>query len=467
MYDLAVIGAGPGGYVTAIRAAQLGMRVALIEKQHVGGTCLNRGCIPTKALLHAGEVFASMKTDSLNKLGMTCENPAYSVDGVSQYRDAAVKKLRVGTEQLLKSHGVTLIKGFGSFVDKHKIKVAAADASEQVIEAKNIIIAVGSVVSNPKIPGFELAKDSDNILEEIFDIPNDVVVAGGSVIGVEFAEIFNSFGKNTTLLATRDRVLPKNDKDCGVLLGQVLKRKGINVRFFARMKAIEKLDDGKLKVSFSLPEGEDSIITDMVVACVGRKPYLAGLCPEKAGIVINDDGSVKVDKNLKTTTSNIYAIGDCINGGLAHVASAQGINVVEVLAGHKAGVNLDVIPTCIYSTPEVATVGLTERECEEKGIEIEIGKFPMAANGKSIIVGQDRGFVKTVFEKKTGKIVGAHMVCDRATDIVAELGLAIANGMKREGVLKFMHPHPTIVEAVAESVEDSLSMAIHVGKKRQ
>ena len=466
MYDLIVIGAGPGGYVTAIRAAQLGMNVALIEKQDVGGTCLNRGCIPTKALLHAGEAFASMKPDHLSKMGMTCESPSYSAEGVSVYRDSTVKKLRSGTEMLLKSHGVTTLKGFGSFVDKNTVKVAVADGSEQTIEGKTIIIATGSIVSNPKIPGFELAKDSDSILEEPFEIPENVVVAGGSVIGVEFSEIFNSFGKNVTLLATRDRVLPKNDKDLGVQLGTLLKKKGINVRYFARMKAIEKQDDGKLKVSFSLPEGEDSVITDMVVACVGRKPYLANLGLENAGVEVNADGSVKVDEKLCTTASNIYAIGDCINGGLAHVASAQGINVVEVLAGKKAIVNLDVIPTCIYTTPEVATVGLTESECEAAGIETVVGKFNMAANGKSLIVGHDRGFVKTVFNKKTGKLIGAHMVCDRATDLIAELGVAVAGGMKKEAVLKFMHPHPTIVEAVAESVEDSIGHAIHMGKKR-
>jgi len=464
MYDLVIIGAGPGGYVTAIRAAQLGMNVALIEKGTVGGTCLNRGCIPTKALLHAGEVLSKAREGA--KFGLLCGNPSYSAEGVSAYRNDTVKRLRTGTEALLKSNNVTLLRGTATFVDPHNISIESADGERQTISGKNIIIATGSTVNEPNIPGIHLAKTSDDILEKDFDIPQSVAVAGASIIGVEFAEMFNAFGKDVTIIATRDRLLPKNDKDLGIQLGLLFKKKGISICYHCRMKSIEKTEDGKLKVWFSTPDGDDSLVADMIVSCVGRKANLENLKPENAGVRVKN-GAIAVNADLRTNIKNIYAIGDCTGGDnqLAHVASAQGIYVVEKLARHKPSVNLKIIPTCVYTSPEAASVGMTEDECDAAGIEIETGKFLMSANGKSVVVGLDRGFVKTVFEKKSGRILGAQLLCDRATDIVAELGVAIANGLKKEQILKFIHPHPTIAESVAESVDDSEAMAIHLMKK--
>ena len=461
-FDLIIIGAGPGGYVTAIRAAQLGLKTAIIEVRDIGGTCLNRGCIPTKALLHAGEVFQEINESQ--KMGLHCESATFCQEEVNRYRDGVVLKLRTGTESLLKTNGVEVIRGYASFESKNQVLVKLNEGGEKIYSAKNIIIAAGSIVNNPQIPGIELAKTSDDILEGSLNIPQSVAVAGASVIGVEFAEMFRSFGKDVTIIATRDRLLPKTDKDLGIQLGQILKRKGIKILYHSRMKSIEKTETG-IRVHFSTPDGVDSVEAEMLVSCIGRVPNCTGLALEKAGIKTNGLG-VAVGSNFKTSVENIYAIGDCLGGEdqLAHVASAQGISVVEALVGHKKTINLKTVPACIYTSPEAANVGLTEEECLEKGIEIETGKFLMGANGKSLIVGKDRGFIKTIFDKKTGKILGAQLLCDRATDIVGELGVAIANGLKKQHIIKFMHPHPTIVEAVAESTDDADNLAIHLAK---
>lgn len=459
-YDLIVIGAGPGGYVAAIRAAQLGMKVAVVEKNTVGGTCLNRGCIPTKALLHAGEVLDEMREAS--KLGLSCENISYDMQAVYKRRDDIVKKLRGGVEMLFKSNGIALYRGHGSFVDKNTVNVASENGDEQ-ISAKYIIIAVGSEVRNPHFPGIELAYDSDDILEKYLDIPQNVAIAGASVIGVEFASIMHSLGKNVTIIATRDHLIPKTDRDLGVQLGLTMKRKGIKILYKSRMKEVQKIDGG-VRVFFTTPDGVDSIDTEMLIACIGRSPYLEGLKPENAGVEVKD-GKIITDDKLKTSVDNIYAIGDCLGGEiqLAHWASAQGCVVVEDILGKEKSYNLDVCPACIYTSPEIANVGLTEEECAERGIEVEVGKFNMAGNGKSMIVNQ-AGFIKVLFEKASGKMVGAALFCNRATDIVGELAVCVATGMTREEFLKTIHPHPTVVEGVLEAVEASEGMSIHSAK---
>lgn len=462
-YDLIVIGTGPGGYVAAIRAAQLGMKVAVVERNHVGGTCLNRGCIPTKALLHAGEVLDEMREAS--KLGLSCENVSYDMQAVYKRRDDIVKKLRGGVEGLFKSQGITLYRGHGSFVDKNTVNVASENGDEQ-ISAKYIIIAVGSEVRNPHFPGLELAYDSDDILEKYLDIPQHVAIAGASVIGVEFASIMRSLGKDVTIIATRDHLIPKTDRELGVQLGMSMKKKGIKILYKSRMKEVQKIDGG-VRVFFTTPDGVDSIDTEMLIACIGRSPYLEGLKPENAGVNVAD-GKIVVDENLKTNVDNIYAIGDCLGGAiqLAHYASAQGCVVVEEILGKEKSYNLDVCPACIYTSPEIANVGLTEEECAERGIEIEVGKFNMGGNGKSMIVDQG-GFIKVLFEKATGKMVGAALFCNRATDIVGELAVCVATGMTREEFLKTVHPHPTVVEGVLEAVEASEGMSIHSPKPRR
>ena len=461
-YDLIVIGAGPGGYVASIRAAQLGMKVAVVERDAVGGTCLNRGCIPTKALLHAGEILEEMK--EAKKLGLSCDNISYDMAAVYKRRDDIVKKLRGGVEMLLKGNGIDLYRGHGSFVDKNTVCVTS-EAGEEHISAKYIIIAVGSEVRNPNFPGIELAVDSDDILEKHLDIPQNVAIAGASVIGVEFAEIMHALGKNVTIIATRDRLLPKTDKDLGVELGKVMKRKGIKILYKSRMKEIQKTEDG-VEVFFTTPDGVDSIKTEMLIACIGRSPYLEGLKPENAGVVV-EGGKIVVDENLKTATDNIYAIGDCLGGDiqLAHWSEAQGVVVVERILGKEQSYNLDVCPACVYTSPEIANVGLTEEECAERGIEIEVGKYNMGGNGKSMIVNQ-AGFVKVLFEKGTEKMVGAAMFCNRATDIIGELAVCVATGMTRHQFLKTIHPHPTVVEGVMEAVEASEGMSIHSPKAR-
>ena len=460
-YDLIVIGAGPGGYVAAIRAAQLGMSVAVVEKDAVGGTCLNRGCIPTKALLHAGEVLDEMREAS--KLGLSCENVSYDMAAVYKRRDDVVKKLRGGVEMLLKSNKIDLYRGVGSFVDKNTVSVHGENGDEQ-ISAKYIIIAVGSEVRNPHFPGIELAVDSDDILEKYLDIPQNVAIAGASVIGVEFASIMKSLGKNVTIIATRDHLIPKTDRGNWFVYLHYINKQKIKILYKSRMKEIKKCDDGQLEVFFTTPDGVDSIKTEMLIACIGRSPYLEGLKPENAGVEVKD-GKIVVDANLKTAADNIYAIGDCLGGEiqLAHWAEAQGCVVVERILGKEQSYNLDVCPACIYTSPEIANVGLTEEECAAKGIELEVGKYNMAGNGKSMIVGQG-GFVKVLFQKSAAKRLGAALYSNTPPHPVGELAVCVSTGMTREEFLKTIHPHPTVVEGVLEAVEASEGMSIHTAK---
>ena len=454
-FDLMILGGGPAGYSAAIRAAQNGKKVALAEQCKVGGTCLNRGCIPTKALLHTAEVLNSAKEAA--EYGVTVEGQVgYDLSKVYARRDLVVTKLRTGVEKLLSARKVTLFNGKASFVDAHTVSVG-----EEKITAENILISTGSVPATLKIEGMEYCVNSDYLLEGENEIPDNIVIVGGGVIGVEFAEILLALGKKVTIVEFMDRILATVDRDVSLQHALALKKKGATINLNAAVGKVEKTENG-YRVFFTDKRGEQTIDADLVIVSTGRRANIAGLNPEAAGVQVTERGCIKVDEQYRTSVDNIYAVGDCIGGiQLAHFAAAQGEYVADVLSGNANHTNLSVVPSCIYTTPEIACVGMTQAQATEKGIETEVGKFPMGANGKSLIVGQERGFVKTVFEKATGKLLGAVLYCDRATDILGQLVLAVSNGMTRDQMERAIHPHPTVEESVGESVMASVGKAIH------
>lgn len=452
-YDLLILGGGPAGYSAAIRASQNGQKVALVEQSKVGGTCLNRGCIPTKALLHSAEVLHSAK--QAEEYGVLTQNVSFDLNKIYERRDAVVTKLRTGVEKLLSARKVVLFDGQAVFVDAHTVKVG-----EQTVSADKIIIATGSVPATLRIEGMELCKNSDFLLEGTNEIPERVVIVGGGVIGVEFAEFLLALGKKVNIVEYMDRILPTVDRDVSLQHALALKKKGAIINLGAGVSKVSKTETG-YEVLFTDKKGEQRIETDLVIVSTGRRANIAGLNAESIGIE-TERGCIKVDGNYRTSVQNIYAVGDCIGGiQLAHFAASQGEYVADFLTGNKNHTNLSVVPSCIYTTPEIACVGMTQAQATEAGMEVEVGKFPMGANGKSLIVGQDRGFAKTVFEKSTGKLLGAVLYCDRATDIIGQLVLAVSNGMTRDMLERAIHPHPTVEESVGESVMASVGKAIH------
>lgn len=451
-FDVMILGGGPAGYTAALRAAQNGLSVALAENKDVGGTCLNRGCIPTKALLHSGELIEQARHAS--EYGVNCGETTFDLAKIYQRRDEVVTRLRTGVEKLIAARKITLLRGTASFVDATHVKV-----DQQVYTAKDFVISTGSVPATLPIEGMDLCVNSDYLLEGTNDIPEEIVIVGGGVIGVEFAEFLLALGKKVTVVEYMDRILPTMDRDVSLQHALALKKKGAVINTGAGVTKVTK--DDKYTVYFTDKKGDKQVSADLVIVSTGRRANTKGLNAEGVGLELNR-GAIVVNQEYQTNLPHVYAIGDCIGGiQLAHFAAAQGEYVADKLAGIKNPVNLSVVPSCIYSSPEIAAVGMTQAQATEKGIETEVGKFPMGANGKSIIAGADRGFVKTVFEKSSGKLLGAVLYCDRATDIIGELTLAVANGLTREHIERAIHPHPTIDEAVGESALASVGKAIH------
>jgi len=460
-FDLIVIGGGPGGYVSAIRASELGMKVALIEKENVGGTCLNKGCIPTKALLHTGEVLSSIKDSE--DLGITVENVKYDIKKVYAKKDKVVKQLRGGIEYLLKNNSVTLYRGDGSLVDKNTALIKGKETS--VIKGNNIIIATGSIPSVPPIPGADGKGiwTSDDVLSLEGTMPKEIIIIGGGVIGVEFATVFNDFDCKVTIVEMMEHILPGIDTEVSDILRKNLEKKGIAIYTGAKVKGIE--GETKKVISFEYKGEVIKAEGDAVLISAGRRPYTQGLNLDKLGVKQNR-GFVEVDKNKKTNIDNIYAIGDVIGGiQLAHVASAEGICAVESIHGEKSRINFNIVPSCIYTRPEIACVGLTEGQAKDKGYEVKAGKFPMSANGKSLIMGDTEGFVKIVTDQKTGEILGACIMGPRATDMIGEIAAAMNGESTIEELALTIHPHPTVCETIMEASHDVEGLCVHIPKK--
>lgn len=461
MKDLVVIGGGPGGYIAAIRARQLGLDVTLIEKDAVGGTCLNRGCIPTKAYFKNAGVIKTI-TES-QEYGVEVSQLNFDMATAKARKDKVVSSLVSGIKQLLLANGVEIIKGEASLVDKSTILVDG-----QELKTEKILLATGSVPSLLPIKGIELegVMTSDDILE-LSEVPKRLVIIGGGVIGLEFACIFKAFGSEVTVIEYQPSVLNILDKEVGKRMGVFLKKQKITVHTSAAVQSIEKTNDG-LEVQVEGKKGELVCTGDMVLVAGGRKPYIAGLNLEKVGIETDKRGFITVDDNYQTNVEGIYAIGDVIGGQmLTHVASEEGIAAVEKIAGSNGGkLHYNAVPSCIFTFPEIATVGMTEEALKESGINYKTGKFLFAANGKAMTMGETDGFVKIIADEND-QIIGVHIIGPHASDLILEGTMLVKNQMKTSQVIGTIHPHPTLGEAMMEAILDVNQQAIHVAPRKK
>ncbi len=429
-YELIVIGAGPGGYEAAIRAAQLGLKTALVEKGEVGGTCLNRGCIPTKSLLHdahSGKTLQEMMTR----------------------KNEVVQTLRSGIEMLVSKNKITLIRGEGIISAAHQVQV-----NEETITAEHILIAAGSIPARPPIPGLEMAMTSDEFLG-LEALPEALAIIGGGVIGVEFATVFAALGVKVIIVEAMDRILPLMDREISQNLNMILKKQGVEIHTAAKVSKIQ----GNALIYEEKGAEKTADFSHLLVA-TGRRPNTARLFSGDAPEM--ERGFIKVNERYESSLENVYAIGDAIGGMmLAHQASAQGINCVEMIKGIVPNCDAAVIPACVYTSPEIATVGITQDEAKEKGIETLSGKYIMGGNGRTLIENGQRGFIKIVAEKETGKIIGAQLMCQRATDMIGEMTTAIVNGLTYHQLAKGVRAHPTFNEGVVEALHAIDGSAIH------
>lgn len=492
MKKVAVIGAGPGGYVAAIRLAQLGADVHLIEKDRVGGTCLNRGCIPTKALFRTAEIMHEMRR--ADEFGITSVDAKVDYDKLYERKAKVVDTLVGGIEQLIKSYpNITFYQGTAKILDATRVQVipkgeefmldmcdgcsdggcGCFDPSEfktQTIEGvESIIIANGSKPQMTETVGVDLEGviTSDDLLA-LKELPKRLIVVGGGVIGLEFASIYKELGSEVVVLASR--ILKNADAEISKRLAPMLKKQGIELHNDVRAKSIEKTDCGKwLKVvAASKKNGETfEVEGDYVLIASGRGPVYDGLPLDALGIEYDDKGIV-VNKNFETNVVGIYAIGDIVKGNpqLAHVASAQAEYVAEIIMGHQPDINLEVYPNCVFTLNEVAHVGYTEEELKEKGIAYKSSKFNFAANGKALCLGDTNGLVK-VLADENGKLLGAHIIGPHANDLIAEFSLALGNQMSVQDITRAIHAHPTLAETVLESSAGILGTAIHMARPRK
>jgi len=466
-YDVVVIGTGPGGYVAAIKAAQLGLSVAVVEKRKTfGGTCLNVGCIPSKALLHASEVFAEAG-HSFDTLGVEISKPKLNLEKMLAHKDATVKSNTSGVEFLFKKNKITPYIGTGKIVAKGKVSVTAEDGSVQEIEGKNIIIATGSDVAG--IPGVKVDIDEKVIVSSTgaiaFDkVPGHLVVVGGGVIGLELGSVWARLGAKVTVVEYLDKVLGAMDGEVSKQFQRLLEKQGIAFKLSAKVTGVEKAGKGA-KVTFEPVTGGDAetIDADAVLISTGRRPYTDGLGLQEAGVNVDDRGRVAIDGHWRTNVEGIYAIGDVVQGPmLAHKAEDEGIAVAEIIAGQAGHVNFDVIPSVVYTQPEVASVGKTEEELKAAGIEYKIGKFPFTANGRARAMLHADGFVKILADKATDRVLGAHILGYNAGEMIHELAVLMEFGGSSEDLARTCHAHPTMSEAVRESALATFAKPIHM-----
>lgn len=462
-FDLIVIGAGPGGYVAAVKAAKLGLKTAVIEAERVGGTCLNRGCIPAKAMIHASSLYQEVLSGG--QFGVFASDVTYDYKKILSYKEETTDQLCQGVEQLLKANNVEVINGKGVFTKERKVRVTN-DGKETVYEADNVILAAGARPLMPPIPGLSLpgVLTSDDLFR-LETVPESLLIIGGGVISVEFATVYQALGCKVSIVEAIPRLVPNMDKEISQNLKMIMKKRGIDIHTGASVKAVEQ-DGEQLACVFEEKEKEYRITSEYVLCAVGRAPNTDGLLEEGTDVRL-ERGRIAVDSRFQTDMEGVYAIGDLIKGTqLAHVASAQGMYVAEVIAGAEPSVDLQVVPGCVYTDPEIASVGLSEEEAKEKGLQIKTGKFIMSANGKSLITKEARGFVKVIAEEQTGTVLGAHMMCARATDMIGEFATAIANKLTVKQMLRTMRAHPTYNEGAGEALEEVFGEAIHVVPRR-
>lgn len=464
-YDLIVIGAGPGGYTAAISAAQKGMRVALVEARQTGGTCLNRGCIPTKTLLHAADRYDEMR--HCESLGIRASDVGYDIGAMYRRKDDVINALRDGVEGLLKANGVALIHGVAQILSAQRVQIIGQQEST-VLETSKILIATGSVPARPPIEGMDLPGviTSDALLEGQGVDYKSLIIIGGGVIGVEFASMFSALGCGVTIIEATDRIIPTLDREIAQNLSMILKKRGVTVYTGCTMERIAQ-HGGTLCCHFSGKSGAQEVTADGVLVSVGRRPNTEGLFGENFNV--RQQRGIVVDAHYETSEKDVYAIGDVVAGSiqLAHAAAAQALNVVASMADEIPPLNLDVIPSCIFTSPEIASVGITAQQAKDRGIAVKTGKYSMSGNGKSIIEQQDRSFIKLVFDADSEVLLGAQLMCARASDLVSEFTAAIVNRLTVYQLAAVIRPHPSFSEAATEAVEEVLERAIHILPRRR
>lgn len=459
--DTIVIGAGPGGYVAAIRAAQLGQKVTIVEKGDLGGVCLNVGCIPSKALISASHRYDHMKHSE--DMGITVENVNLDFDKVQSWKSSVVDKLTGGVEGLLKGNKVEIVKGEAYFVDENSIRVMDEN-SAQTYSFKNVIVATGS--RPVEIPGFAFSKrilDSTGAIN-LQELPKKLVVVGGGYIGIELGTAYANFGTEVTILEGTKEILSGFEKQMTALVKRGLKKKNVNVITNASAKSAEETDSG-VKVTYEVKGEEQTVEADYVLVTVGRKPNTDELGLDQVGVKISEKGLIEVDKQRRSNVSSIFAIGDIVDGPqLAHKASYEAKIAAEAIAGQPSEVDYLSIPAVVFSEPELASVGYTEQQAKDEGIEIEAARFPFAANGRALALNSTDGYVKLITRKEDGLIIGGQIAGTNASDVIAEIGLAIEAGMTAEDVAMTIHAHPTLAEMTMEAAEVALGTPVHIIK---
>ena len=465
-YDLVVIGSGPGGYVAAIRSAQLGFKTAIIEKESLGGICLNWGCIPTKALLKSAQVFEYIK--HAKDFGLEASGQADFPAVIKRSRGVA-DKMSKGVQFLMRKNKIDVINGFGKLVAKGKIEVTAADNSKQTVEAKHIILATGA--RSRQLPSMPL--DGKKIIgyREAMSLPEQpksMIVVGSGAIGVEFGYFYNSLGTKVTIVEFMPRVVPVEDEDISKELEKQLKKQGIEIMTNSEVTKVDTSGSG-VKATVKTSAGEKMLEADILLSAVGIQPNIENIGLEQMGIK-TDKGRIVTDKYYSTNVPGVYAIGDCTPGqALAHVASKEGIICVENIAFGEKKYNhqpqpLDYgnVPGCTYCSPEVASVGMTEKQAKDAGYEVKVGKFPLSASGKATAAGHQEGFIKVIFDAKYGEWLGTHMIGYNVTELIAETVVARKLETTHQEVLDSIHPHPTISESVKEAIEVAYGEPIHI-----
>ena len=461
-YDLIVIGSGPGGYVAAIRASQLGMKVAVVERSELGGICLNWGCIPTKSLLKSATVFEYLNHAADYGISVTGEVKPDFTAMVKRSREVA-DGMSKGIQYLFKKNKVEVVAGTGKLLGNKQVEVTDADGNKTTLEAAHILLATGA--SSRQLPN--LPQDGKKIIGYrkalvLEQQPKSMVVVGSGAIGSEFAWFYNAIGTDVTLIEYLPEIVPLEDEEVSKQLGRSFKKAGVKVMVSSEVTHVDTSGD-LVKVTVKTKKGEEQIEAEIVLSAVGITPNIANLGLEEVGVVV-ENGRVKVDEFYRTSVPGIYAIGDIVPGqALAHVASAEGILCVEKIAGlHVEPLNYNNIPGCTYTSPEVASVGYTEKAAKEAGYEIKVGKFPFSASGKASAAGHKDGFVKLIFDAKYGELLGAHLIGANVTEMIAELVTARKLETTGHEIIKAVHPHPTMSEAIMEAAAAAYGEVIHI-----
>ena len=464
-YDLVVIGTGPGGYVCAIRAAQLGMKVAVVEKNAtLGGTCLNVGCMPSKALLYASEMFEEAG-HSFAKMGVSVAAPELDLPSMMNFKQQGIDGNVKGVEFLMKKNKIDVISGKGKILGSGKVEVTGSDGKTQTVETKNIVIATGSDIA--RLKGIEI--DEKRIVSStgalsLDKVPGKLLIVGAGVIGLELGSVWHRLGAQVTVVEFLDRILPGMDGEVAKQFQRILEKQGFAFKLGAKVTGIDT--SGKMLVAQVEPAAggkAEALEADVVLVCIGRVPYTEGLGLKEAGVALDNRGRVQIDAHFATSVKGVYAIGDVVAGPmLAHKAEDEGVAAAEILAGQAGHVNYDVIPGVVYTTPEVSTVGKTEEELKQAGIAYTVGKFPFTANGRSKVNQTTDGFVKVLADAKTDRVLGVHIVGREAGEMIHEAAVLMEFGGSAEDLARTCHAHPTRSEAIKEAALAVGKRAIHM-----